>query len=111
MSTLIRLKIFRDHFKPAKHDLIETVRFLKTKKTRNQTVSNFYTQTKKKGNDLLIEPVLIKQAFCQGLDKETQKHCALKGAQSLEDYYRAAIEYKKVSQIGEEADNMAFTQV
>ena len=97
-------KIFKEHFRPAKHNLIETEKFLKTKKARNQTVSHFYTQIKKKGNDLSIEPVLIRQAFCQGLDKETQKHCALRGSQSLEDYYLAAIEFEKISEIGKEVD-------
>ena len=38
------------------------------------------------------------------MDKETQKHCALKGSQTLEDYYLAAIEFEKISQIGEEVD-------
>ena len=71
-------KIFKQHFKPVKHDIIETEAFLKTRKDKEQSVLNFYTKIKKKGLELLMDPALVKQAFCQGLDKETQKHCALK---------------------------------
>ena len=71
-------KIFKQYFKPMKHDIIETERFLKTRKAKDQSVLNFYIKIKKKGLELLMDPALTKQAFCQGLAKETQKHCALK---------------------------------
>ncbi len=70
-------KAFKRYFKPVKHDLIETERFLKIKKRKEQSASNFYTQIKRKGLELLIDPVLIKQAFCQGLDNANMRHCAL----------------------------------
>ena len=57
-------KVFKQHFKPVKHDLIETERFLRTKKEKGQSVATFYAKIKKRGLDLLIDPVLIRQAFC-----------------------------------------------
>ena len=85
-------KIFKQYFKPVKHDIIETERFLKTKKDKEQPVLNFYLKIKKKGLELLMDPALIKQAFCQGLDRETQKHCALKKAGTVEECLEAALE-------------------
>ena len=58
-------KIFKQHFKPVKRALIETERFLRTKKEKGQSVSTFYAKIKKQGLDLLMDPVLIRQAFCQ----------------------------------------------
>ena len=46
-------KIFMQHFKPVKHDLIETERFLKTKKEKGQSVSAFYAKTKKQGLEVV----------------------------------------------------------
>ena len=69
-------KIFKQHFKPVKHELIEMEKFLKMKKRNEQSVSNFYTQIRRKGLELKVDPALIKQAFCQGLSRDIQKHCA-----------------------------------
>ena len=102
-------KIFKQYFKPMKHDIIETERFLKTRKAKDQSVLNFYIKIKKKGLELLMDPALTKQAFCQGLDKETQKHCALKNAGTIEEYLAAAQEYEKVNQIGGEEKEAAQT--
>ena len=92
-----------------KHDIIETERFLKTRKDKEQSVLNFYTKIKKKGLELQMDSALVKQAFCQGLDRETQKHCALKKAGTVEEYLEAALEYEMISQITDEKEETAQT--
>ena len=77
------------------------------KKRNEQSVSNFYTKIKRKGLELKVDPALIKQAFCQGLSRDIQKHCALKQADTIEEYFQAALEYEKISQIGEEKEDTA----
>ena len=56
--------------------------------------------------ELQMDSALVKQAFCQGLDKETQKHCALRQAGTVEEYLEAAMEYEKINQIGEEKEEI-----
>ena len=51
-------KRFKQHFKPVRHDLIETERFLKIRKEKEQSVSNFYTKIKRKGLELKVDPAL-----------------------------------------------------
>ena len=90
-------RTFKNHFKPTRHDLIETERFLKIRKQKEQSVSNFYTKIKRKGLELKVDPALIKQAFCQGLSRDIQKHCALKNAGLIEEYRQIAVEFEKIA--------------
>ena len=95
-------RIFKQYFKPVGHDVVETERFLKTKKGKEQSISTYYAQVRKKGKELNIDPAIVRQAFCQGLDTNTLKHCALKEAVTIEDYHKAALQFEQIAQIGKE---------
>ena len=93
-------KMFKNHFQPMSHSIVETENFMRTKKRANESVSEYFAGLKKKADELKIESALLKVAFVSGLSKETQRHCILQKADTLEEYLKEAQEFEKIAKLG-----------
>ena len=102
-------QIFQNHFRPLSHRIVETENFLKIKKKPSESISEFYAALKKKASELEIDKSLLEITFIAGIEKETQKHCILQKAETLEDYLKEALEFEKVTKIGNSQPKLAMS--
>ena len=93
-------KIFKQHFKPLGHEILETQEFMKFEMIQKQSVSEFWMQVQKKANELHIAEEMTKAVFLNGLPADYQRHIVLQKANTMEDILDAALEFEKIAKLG-----------